>query len=145
MDIGKYIKECHEAAIKKGFYDCPECNGHGFECKGCEFKKVDCDFCQHTERNNCEYCDATGINQNRNIGELLMLIVSELSEAFEAHRNNRFVGSNFTGLSRFNVLKSGKVSYFEQYIKDTFEDELADIVMFALLTGLPKVLFTYAL
>ena len=30
MDTKKYIKECHEAAIKKGFYDCSECKGSGY-------------------------------------------------------------------------------------------------------------------
>jgi NTP pyrophosphatase (non-canonical NTP hydrolase) len=44
-------------------------------------------------------------DKERNIGELLMLIVSELGEALEAHRKNQ------TGMMQ----------------KDTFEDELADV------------------
>ena len=43
-------------------------------------------------------------DKERNVGEMLMLIVSELGEAIEAHRKHRF------GLCQ----------------KDTFEDEIAD-------------------
>jgi NTP pyrophosphatase (non-canonical NTP hydrolase) len=55
-------------------------------------------------------------NQDRNVGEMLMLIVSELGEAVEAHRKGEF------GLEK----------------KDTFEDELADtaIRLFDLCGGL---------
>ena len=54
--------------------------------------------------------------KERNVGEMLMLIVSELGEAIEAHRTNNFgIGT-----------------------KDTFEDELADtaIRLFDLCGGL---------
>lgn len=55
-------------------------------------------------------------DKERNIGEMLMLIVSELGEAIEAHRKGNF------GLGQ----------------KDTFEDELADtaIRLFDLCGGL---------
>lgn len=55
-------------------------------------------------------------DQERNVGEALMLIVSELGEAIEAHRKGRF------GIHE----------------KDTFEDELADtaIRLFDLCGGL---------
>ena len=46
-------------------------------------------------------------DQDRNVGEMLMLIVSELGEAVESHRCGAF------GLEK----------------KDTFEDELADTVI----------------
>jgi len=45
--------------------------------------------------------------KERNIGEMLMLIVSELGEAIEAHRTDNF------GIGK----------------KDTFEDEIADTVI----------------
>ncbi len=45
--------------------------------------------------------------QDRNVGEMLMLVVSELGEAIEAHRR----------------------SYFGMEQKDTFEDEIADTVI----------------
>lgn len=55
-------------------------------------------------------------DKERNVGEMLMLIVSELGEAVEAHRKGNF------GLGQ----------------KDTFEDELADtaIRLFDLCGGL---------
>ncbi len=55
-------------------------------------------------------------DKKRNVGEMLMLIVSELGEAIEAHRGGQF-----------GLLK-----------KDTFEDELADtaIRLFDLCGGL---------
>lgn len=45
--------------------------------------------------------------KERNTGEMLMLVVSELGEAIEAHRRGRF------GIGK----------------KDTFEDEIADAVI----------------
>lgn len=44
-------------------------------------------------------------DKDRNVGEMLMLVVTELGEALEAHRTNQF------GLEH----------------KDTFEDEVADV------------------
>lgn len=70
----------------------------------------------------------------RNTGEMLMLIVSEVSEVMEADRKDRYarrVGferdmEGFDGSSqedrRFNMT-------FERCIKDTFEDELADAMI----------------
>ncbi len=59
---------------------------------------------------------------------LLVLIISELSEAIEADRKNQY----------FNIEKHRLISeayknnfkyIFEQSVKDTFEDELADVIM----------------
>lgn len=61
-------------------------------------------------------------DQERNTGELLMLIVSECGEALEAHRKGRF--ADIRGLA-----ESEHMNAFEMGIKDTFEDELADIVI----------------
>ena len=100
LKIKKLIKECHQIAIDSGFY--PE-------------------------------------DEERNTGELLMLIVSELSEGLEAHRNNRFC--KFKGVY-FNLslekittdmdIKKDHVyvlaiDAFEKVVKDTFEDEIADV------------------
>lgn len=73
-------------------------------------------------------------DKERNIGELLMLVTSELGEAMEAHRKDRFADR-----PRFN---GSKVAYsevaakdfahkkaFESHIKDTFEDEIADAMI----------------
>jgi NTP pyrophosphatase (non-canonical NTP hydrolase) len=62
-----------------------------------------------------------------NIGQTLMLIVSELAEALEAHRKNRFARLNNweKGYSRQENLEQKRAG-FELHIKDTFEDEIAD-------------------
>lgn len=72
-----------------------------------------------------------------NIGERLMLITSELSEALEADRKNRFADTE-----RFDkqakLIKEGNISGDEYQslehafltgFKDTFEDELADVAI----------------
>jgi NTP pyrophosphatase (non-canonical NTP hydrolase) len=63
----------------------------------------------------------------QNVGELLMLIVSELGEAMEAHRKSNFTNmSDFeTGLDAFSNFGSS----FQAHVKDTFEDEIADSVI----------------
>lgn len=86
MNINELVKQSHDNAVKKGFYDTP----------------------------------------NKNIGELLMLVVSELGEALEAHRKNRF--ANLKGLEA-GITPSGKILTFEHWVKDTFEDELTDAVI----------------
>ncbi len=60
---------------------------------------------------------------NQNIGEKLMLIVSELGEAMEAHRKGKFAYGSFDPSETSNKTF---VKAFEHGIKDTFEDELAD-------------------
>jgi len=68
-------------------------------------------------------------------GTLLMLIVTELGEALEADRKNRFANrKEFSKVEDLNgiVFKS----LFEIHIKDTFEDEIADA--YILLSGLVK-------
>lgn len=66
----------------------------------------------------------------RETGTLLMLCVSELSEAMDADRENRFAD---IGLFNTNMLIKSNGDYspmiFKDHIKDTFEDELADTVI----------------
>ena len=63
-----------------------------------------------------------------NFGNDLMLVVSELGEAIEAHRNNEWCD-----MKAFNeVLISEQYDYvtcFEKYVKDTIQDEIADGVI----------------
>jgi NTP pyrophosphatase (non-canonical NTP hydrolase) len=64
-------------------------------------------------------------DQERNIGEMLMLIVSELGEALEAHRRGRLVESP-------PVVPHGEVAFklfFEDQVKDSFQDEIADALI----------------
>lgn len=74
----------------------------------------------------------------RNVGEVFMLIISELSEALEAHRKGKFsIRINPETQTYFwteleparKVLDPsdpGFVSWFTEMIKDSFEDEIAD-------------------
>ena len=65
-------------------------------------------------------------DQERNVGETLMLVVTELSESLEAHRSGRFC----TQGDKVAYLESDDmVQAFKSNIKDTFEDELADAVI----------------
>ena len=59
-------------------------------------------------------------DKERNVGEMLMLVTSELGEAMEAHRKGRF--ANLEAYEEFS-------EDFEDAIKDTFEDEIADSVI----------------
>lgn len=66
------------------------------------------------------------------IGTLLMLVVSELSEALEADRKNRHADFETyqTKLnSEPNRVFVKQSSLFQEYIKDTFEDEIADAMI----------------
>lgn len=112
MNIQKYIEEAHANAVEKGFYDCPECGGVG-------------ESFSPNHLGACISCNGTGIDPNKNIGELLMLIVSELGEALEAHRCGRFAKMEIVESNTFGEWDC--IPDFEKYIKDTFEDEIADV------------------
>ncbi len=55
-------------------------------------------------------------------GTLLMLCVSELSEALEADRKGRYANLN-------NCPETMFLENFEANVKDTFEDEIADTII----------------
>ena len=61
-------------------------------------------------------------DKERNVGEMLMLVVSELGEAMEAHRK---------GLMTTNEdwLLYAATGDFKSTIKDKFEDEIADAII----------------
>jgi NTP pyrophosphatase (non-canonical NTP hydrolase) len=72
-------------------------------------------------------------DKKRNVGEMLMLTVSELGEAMEAHRKG-----NFCELSSEELKEMLNESYndpesfslnFKNTVKDTFEDEIADTII----------------
>lgn len=134
MNIAKIIKEHHKMMIEKGFYDCPECE---------DPVRINEDV---YEQIDCKHCKNTGIDPNKNISELLMLIVSELGEALEAHRCGRFTNwDNYnryfkdiskSSIDRFHMDEGSLLMYrkevqnlFECQIKDTFEDEIADVFL----------------
>lgn len=65
----------------------------------------------------------------KNIGEMLALIHSEVSEALEADRKS----AEYPVFDACHILETGDNDefkyFFESYIKDSFEDELADIMI----------------
>lgn len=82
-------------------------------------------------------------DKERNVGELLMLVVSELGEAIEAHRKGKFADvKNFEDvLDKSRIInndptytglvtpESAYAAHFKRYMKDTFEDEIADAII----------------
>jgi len=110
MNINELVQKAHENAVSKGFYECARCEGSG---------KVGSFV--------CNTCNGSG-KTSKNIGELLMLVVSELGEALEAHRSN---GRTPMWEFFYEMIDSGKPfeEAFKENIKDTFEDELADAVI----------------
>ena len=114
MTITELVEKAHDNAVKHGFYDCPYCGTP--------------DDAHHSAQCVDNYFDE---DKQKNVGELLMLVVSELGEALEAHRNDRFaVNVNLyeESISRHGNNETAQ-SIFERDIKDTFEDELADAVI----------------
>ncbi len=121
MNIPELIKESHDNAVERGFYDCVECGGNGLELIETNNEYPD------EGAIDCHVCSGTGIDPNRNIGELLMLIVSELGEALEAHRKGVY-GSIES--FEFDTIQASDIDLgkaYHNYLKDTFEDELADV------------------
>jgi hypothetical protein len=83
---------------------------------------------------------AKGFWENDNIGEKLMLVVSELSESLEAHRSNKHADLDEYYRRASEIINSYKdpnndlteedfIMLFKHRIKDTFEDEIADTVI----------------
>lgn len=63
-------------------------------------------------------------DKERNVGELLMLVTSELGEAMEAHRKGKFANGHEMG-SAYATYEE----WFRNHYKDTFEDEIADAII----------------
>lgn len=68
--------------------------------------------------------------KERNIGELLMLCVTELSEAMEAHRKGD-INSISDAEKELGVALEGPeyMAWFENRVKSSFGDELADTMI----------------
>lgn len=65
--------------------------------------------------------------EHQNVATNLMLITSELGEALEADRKNRHADlETFEKVFDNNAPVVFKKACFESFIKDTFEDEIAD-------------------
>jgi NTP pyrophosphatase (non-canonical NTP hydrolase) len=72
-------------------------------------------------------------NPDRNVGEALMLIVGEVSEAMEAHQTGRFANWELYNSVYADEHPMTEADWtkqcFERHIKNTLEDELADAVI----------------
>lgn len=67
--------------------------------------------------------------KEKNIGEMLCLIHSEVSEALEADRKGRYASSANMNVLNGWVRDSDFVESYEGWVKGTFEEEMADIVI----------------
>ena len=68
--------------------------------------------------------------KEKNIGEMLALIHSEVSEALEADRNNSYVETRVTVSDIANEKDDWQFNtWYKNLIKGTFEEEMADIVI----------------
>lgn len=118
MNVKELIKEAHGNAVERGFYNCPSCGGEADQGFPNAYMQ-------------CSNCNGSGIDPNKNIGELLMLIVSELGEALEAHRCGRFAVlqtlDHFIKNHNQMIKEDRDQWYYSTHIKDTFEDEIADV------------------
>lgn len=63
-------------------------------------------------------------DKKRNVGEMLMLVTSELGEAMEAHRKGKF--ANWEAFEANQNETENAPENFKEHIKDSFEDEIAD-------------------
>lgn len=75
-------------------------------------------------------------DEPKNIGEMLCLIHSEVSEALEADRKNHYAVKSWnmeTNIDLNDMDSTSKKQYFQQEfeiaIKNSFEDELADVMI----------------
>jgi len=113
MNIKELIEISHQQALNSGFW------GEICKCKKprpFELGRL------------CIKCEKPIFGKKRNISELLMLIVTELAEGCEAlregHRQDKAIYDYYKG----EVIKSEKLAK-SRWVKDTFEDELADAVI----------------
>ena len=73
-----------------------------------------------------------GFHKNKNFGESLMLVVSELSEALEADRNGKWRRTDCTGVGCDKCPGcNGPLppKDFERLFKGTVEEEIADAII----------------
>lgn len=114
MNIAELVKKAHDNAVSKGFYECENCDNTGKVLEVCNYYTT------------CDVCNGSG-KAPKNIGELLMLVVSELGEALEADRDNKHAD-----YVHFESCVKDNISFEESFrasIKNSFEDEMADIVI----------------
>jgi len=110
MELNELVKSSHGNAVSKGFYDLP--------------KSI-------LDKMRMSLFSLEEINAVKDafIGQRLMLITSELGEALEANRKKRNAKDDVGSMRVLNefIEDDRFVEYFKTNVKDTFEDELADV------------------
>lgn len=66
--------------------------------------------------------------KEKNIGEMLCLIHSEVSEALEADRKEKYCTESI-GYATLNYGNDDFVIAYKDHVKGTFEEEIADIII----------------
>lgn len=70
-------------------------------------------------------------DKERNVGEMLMLVTSELGEAIEAHRKSKFanLSAYFENIRYSKDSENSYIDAFKLNIKGSFEEEIADAII----------------
>jgi len=86
-----------------------------------------------------DYAKKQGFHEKPfNFGEALMLVVSELSEALEADRNEKYaenplvpIPNKEVGYNNLLYIEPENITkvFYEQYVKGTVEEEIADAII----------------
>ena len=109
--LGKLAEEIHKNSVEKGFWK--------------DHMDIDSIVVNHMdESGTAEYLRS--VVDKAFIAQKVMLIVSELAEAIEALRDDKFVMPYMFDLVREKEFDS---ELFERTIKNSFEDELADVII----------------
>lgn len=125
MNITELVKAAHDNAVEHGFYECPKCGGSGKIIIHGDTYMGEPDI---MEESKCPKCKGAVKQLDKNVGELLMLVVSELGEALEAHRKGRLSTCVILNVKELHDIEEFKLQ-FERRIKDSLQDELADAVI----------------
>lgn len=83
LDLTKYAKEVHEA--NKKWWVCLKCTENGDYVSQCSLETEHCPPHAHNSYIKCPFCNGTKVAK-RNVGEMIALMHSELSEALEGDR-----------------------------------------------------------
>lgn len=123
MNLNKHIPKAYATAIKRGFFlECKKCDGFGeihndgINKHGNIIGDID-----------CPSCNGSGIDQNIPISKLIMDVIEEVAEARKAFRLER------RELGETSITKEcpdeDYIWYYGEYFQNTFESELADIII----------------
>lgn len=117
--LTKIINKAHENAVKRGVYDCKDCEGTG-KLITYNHKEVTSTYCY--------VCKGTRKASQKNIIAKLWEEVSELEKAFDENKESS------KAYLEYHVEHDDVkfIPEFEKYIKSTLGDELADIILVCL-------------